>query len=76
MIFRRALVTLIFAGVSSMAMAQVGTPEARAACRPDVRKFCYKIPQSAGNKAFEDCLISNRNIVSPQCLQFLMRIKQ
>jgi len=42
----------------------MGTPEEQAACRPDVRKFCNKIPRSAGNKAFQNCLVSNRNILS------------
>jgi hypothetical protein len=42
MIFRKALVALAFASVSSIATAQMGTPEEQAACRPDVRKFCNK----------------------------------
>ena len=46
MMFRKTLLTLAFASVPSIAMAQ-GTPEEQAACRPDVRKFCYKIPQRA-----------------------------
>ena len=71
MIFRKALLTLAFASVSSMATAQMGTPEEQAACRPDVRKFCYKIPRSAGNKAFQDCLVSNRNMLSPKCKSVL-----
>ena len=74
MIFHKALLALVFVGVSSMAMAQ-GTPEEQAACRPDVRKFCYKIPQSAGNNAFQDCLMSNRNIISPKYQQALMAHK-
>ena len=49
MIFRKALLALAFATVSLIATAQMGTPEEQAACRPDVRKFCYKIPRSAGN---------------------------
>jgi len=71
MFLRKALLTLAFASVSSIAMAQMGTPQEQAACRPDVRKFCYKIPQSAGEKAFQACLISNRNILSPKCQQAL-----
>ena len=71
MIFRKALLTLAFASVSAVAMAQVGTPEEDAACHPDVRKFCYKIPPSANNKAFEDCLISNRNKLAPKCKSVL-----
>jgi hypothetical protein len=76
MIFRRALLTLVFAVASSMAMAQMGAPEEEAACRHDVRKFCYRIPQSAGNKALQDCLLSNRNILSPRCQQFLTAHKK
>jgi len=71
MIFRKALMALAFACVSSIATAQMGTPEEQAACRPDVRKFCYKIPRSAGNKAFQNCLVSNRNILSPKCKSVL-----
>jgi hypothetical protein len=31
---------------SSSAMAQSGSHEEQAACRPDVRRFCYKIKES------------------------------
>ena len=75
MMFRKVLLTLTFISLSSMALAVSGTPEEQAACSPDVRKFCYKIPQSAGNKAFQDCLMSNRNIISPKCQQALMAHK-
>lgn len=71
MMFRKALLALAFASVSSIAMAQTGTPEEQAACGPDVRKFCYKVPQSAGNKAFQDCLVSNRNMLSAKCRSVL-----
>ena len=75
MMFRKILLILALISLSSTAMAVSGTPEEQAACSPDVRKFCYKIPQSAGNKAFQDCLISNRNIISPKCQQALMAHK-
>ena len=71
MMFRKVLLTITFISLSSMALAMSGTPEEQAACSPDVRKFCYKIPQSAGEKAFQACLISNRNILSPKCQQAL-----
>jgi hypothetical protein len=71
MLFRKALLTLAFASVSSIAMAQMGTPEEQAACRPDVRKFCYKIPRSAGIKAFQNCLVSHQNRLSPKCKSVL-----
>jgi len=70
MIFRKTLLILAFAGASSIVLAQ-GTLEEQAACRPDVRKYCYKIPQNAGNAAFQACLESNRNILSEKCKQVL-----
>jgi hypothetical protein len=70
--FRKTLLALALASVSSMAAAQMGTPEEQAACRPDVRKFCYKIPQGAGDKAFQACLEANRNNLSPKCREVLM----
>ena len=71
MVFRKALLALAFAFVPSLVIADTGTPEQRAACRPDVRKFCYKIPRSAGNNAFQNCLVSNRNRLSPKCKSVL-----
>ena len=71
MILRKVVMALAFASVSSLATAQMGTPEEQAACRPDVRKFCYKIPRSAGIKAFQNCLVSNRNVLSPKCKSVL-----
>ena len=70
MIFRKTLLILAFASASSTVFAQ-GTPEEQAACRPDVRKYCYKIPQNAGNAAFQACLESNRNILSEKCKHVL-----
>jgi hypothetical protein len=69
-IFRTVLMALVFVGASSMAMAMSSPPPLP--CRADVRKFCFRIPQSAGNKAFYDCLIANRNILSPQCQRALL----
>ena len=43
MVFRKALLALAFAFVPSLAIADTGTPEQQAACRPDVRKFCSKL---------------------------------
>ena len=47
--------------LSSSAMAQSGTPEEQAACRPDVRRFCYKIKESDGTNAFLACLELHRD---------------
>jgi hypothetical protein len=71
MIFHKVVVALAFASVSPIATAQMGTPEEQAACRPDVRKFCYKIPRSAGIKAFQNCLVSHQNRLSPKCKSVL-----
>jgi hypothetical protein len=53
--------------VSSIAMAQTGTPEERAACRPDVRRFCYKIRESDGSNAYLQCLQQHREGLSARC---------
>jgi len=71
MVFRKVLMILAFAGVSSIASAESGTPEQQAACRPDVRRFCHKIPEGAGDQAFEDCLQANRDKLSPKCKRVL-----
>ena len=71
MMFRKVLLAVAFTSLSSMALATSGTPQEQAACSPDVRKFCYKIPRSAGIKAFQNCLVSNRNVLSPKCKSVL-----
>jgi hypothetical protein len=66
---------LALTAMPSMATAQVGTPEEQAACRPDVRRFCYKIPQSAGEKVFQACLEANREKLSMKCIHAMMEQK-
>ena len=53
--------------LSSSAMAQSGSSEEQAACRPDVRRFCYKIKESGGSNAFLQCLQEHRARLSPRC---------
>jgi Cysteine rich repeat len=53
--------------LSSNAMAQSGSPEEQAACRPDVRRFCYKIRESEGSNAFLQCLQEHRAKLSARC---------
>lgn len=54
--------------LSSAAIAQTsGTPEEQAACRPDVRRFCSKLPQGAGTDDYLRCLQSNRDQLSAKC---------
>ena len=71
MVFRKALLALAFAFLSSLAMADTGTPEQRAACRPDVRKFCSKLAPGSPDRAYEDCLEMNRDKLSAKCQRTL-----
>jgi len=67
MSMRMLLFSAALIGVSSLAMAQQGTPEERAACRPDVRRFCYKIRESDGSNAYLQCLQQHRERLSRRC---------
>jgi hypothetical protein len=51
--------------------ATSGTAEQQAACRPDVRKFCYKLKESDGDDAFLRCLELNRSALSQPCSDML-----
>jgi hypothetical protein len=48
-----------------------GTPEQEAACRPDVRKFCSKVPPGSGDDVFLACLQANRPKLSAPCRNML-----
>jgi len=63
----RILFAVALASLSSSAMAQSGTPEEQAACRADVRRFCYKIKQGEGSNAFLQCLQEHRARLSARC---------
>jgi Cysteine rich repeat len=67
MSMRTLLMSAALIAVSSIAMAQTGTPEEQAACRPDVRRFCYRIRQSDGTNAYLQCLQQHRERLSPRC---------
>jgi len=49
------------------ASEEQGTPEEQAACRPDVRRFCYAIKQGADNGSFLSCLQKHREKLSGAC---------
>jgi hypothetical protein len=73
---RRALFATIVLCASAPVFAQsagsdMGTPEQRAACGPDVRKFCYKIKESDGSDAYLQCLELNRSKLSARCVGML-----
>ena len=72
MMFRKVLLTLTFISLSSMALAMSGTPEEQAACSPDVRKFCKKVPPGSEDSAYLACLENNRDALSIKCLNVLL----
>lgn len=72
MMIRRTLMTVVFLSVSSMAFANMsGTPDQRAACGHDVRKFCHKLKEADGAFAYLQCLQSNRDSLSAPCSTML-----
>ena len=54
---------------------QMGTPEERAFCRPDVRKHCSKIDLSKGETHL-GCLKSNRKKLSKACQDVMTKYGQ
>jgi len=64
---RGAILTAAFVAFAASAAAQSGTPEEQAACRPDVRRFCFKITPDQGNDAFLQCLQAHRDKLSQRC---------
>ena len=72
MMFRKVLLTLTLISLSSMALAMSGTPEEQAACSPDVRKFCKKVPPGSEDSAYLACLENNRDALSIKCLNVLL----
>jgi hypothetical protein len=77
MMARCAILTVMILSVSTMALAQsgnsqqMGTPEQRAACGPDVRKFCHHVKESDGADAYLQCLELNRDNLSAKCIAML-----
>lgn len=69
---QKALLILIFTGVSSLAAAQSGTPQEQSACRPDVRRFCGRLPPGASEMDYFNCLELHRDDLSKRCLGVLV----
>ncbi|HLW90773.1 MAG TPA: cysteine rich repeat-containing protein [Roseiarcus sp.] len=69
------LIAIVFAVApmaSGPAKAQnMGTPEQRTACAPDVRRFCYKVKESDGQDAYLQCLELHRDHLSQRCVTML-----
>lgn len=64
MFFRFSLIAVLIAAPLSAALAQ-GTPAQRAACRPDVTKFCKGKGEDPG--VLLSCLESNKDKISEKC---------
>ena len=63
----RLLISAIFFTISSLALAESGTPKEQDACRPDVRRFCHMIKEQDGDDAFLACLELHRDQLSQPC---------
>lgn len=77
-----SLLVALIVGVTSVALAQgtkpdrpavslSGTPEQRAACGPDVGKFCKSIKSSDGTAGYVSCLVENYDKLSEICRSLL-----
>lgn len=64
---RTLVLSAAMIGLSTIAIAQSGTPDEQAACRPDVRRFCYKVKEAEGPSAFLQCLQEHRAKLSAAC---------
>lgn len=67
---RIVALSLVLVSLAGAARAG-GTAEQEAACRPDVRKFCHKVPQGSGDDVYLACLQANRQKLSTPCRQLL-----
>jgi hypothetical protein len=48
-----------------------GTPDQEAACKPDVRKFCHRLPPNSSDGEYLSCLQANRPRLSEACRKML-----
>jgi hypothetical protein len=58
---------------AAAATGRSGSAEDQAACRPDVRKFCYKLEDDAGDLTFLACLKEHRDKLRKACNDVLVR---
>lgn len=63
----RNILAAAFIVLATSAIAQSGTPEEQSACRPDVRRYCYKIPEGSGSDAYLQCLQAHRERLTARC---------
>jgi hypothetical protein len=67
----KLLLSAAFIAVSSLTLAQSGTSQEQAACRPDVRRFCHAVKVQDGDQAFLACLENHRDQLSEACRNVL-----
>lgn len=79
MFIRTILLTTSLVGLTSFALAQsnsappqdMGTPEQRAACGPDVGRYCKSVKPEEGPFAYLACLQANREKLRPSCVKVI-----
>jgi hypothetical protein len=67
MFIRKLALSALLLALAGAALAQEGTPQQRAACTPDVRRFCYQLGKDAGSQAYLKCLQMNHDRLSEAC---------
>jgi hypothetical protein len=63
------IISLLLTGVTTTYAS--GTKAQEDACKPDVRRFCYRLHPDAGDDAFLACLQQVRPRLSPKCRRVL-----
>jgi hypothetical protein len=74
MMIRKAILLAILVAACSPVFAAgllQGTPQEQAACRPDVRKFCYAIAPGSNAGDFLACLQAHRSRLAAACRALL-----
>lgn len=66
-----AIIALPLMLIGFAAQARDATEDQQAACRPDVRRYCYKIHEDAGDSVFLACLQEHRAKLSAKCRYLL-----
>ena len=54
-----------------MGSQEMGTPEQRAACRPDVHRFCRSIKPEEGPFGYVNCLQEHREKLRAACVRVI-----
>jgi hypothetical protein len=78
MLLRGFTVAMLIVGLASVARAQtpqtqpeMGTPEQRAACGPDVSRYCKSVKPEEGPSGYFACLQANKAKLKPACLKII-----